>query len=68
VAKQAVACLREAHAGGGVGGERQIGSLGGTAFRAVKNAAKILLGSVGYFNILLKGISGIFVNNLPLSS
>ena len=32
VAKQAVACLREALAGGGVGGERQVGSLGGTAF------------------------------------
>ena len=31
--KQAVACLREALAGGGVGGERQVGSLGGTAFR-----------------------------------
>ena len=37
MAKQAVACLtsclREALAGGGVGGERQVGSLGGTAFR-----------------------------------
>ena len=31
--KQAVACLREALARGGVGGERQVGSLGGTAFR-----------------------------------
>ena len=31
--KQALACLREALAGGGVGDERQAGSLGGTAFR-----------------------------------
>ena len=31
--KQAVVCLREALAGGGVGDERQAGSLGGTAFR-----------------------------------
>ena len=31
--KQAVACHREALAGGGVGGERQVGSLGGTAVR-----------------------------------
>ena len=31
--KQVVACLREALAGGGVGGERQAGSRGGAAFR-----------------------------------
>ena len=37
--------------------------------RAVKNATKILLDSVvDYLTILLTGISGIFVNNLPLSS
>ena len=47
-----------------VGGELHVCSaLAVTA----KNATKILLGSVGYFTILLTGISGIFVNNLPLS-
>ena len=35
---------------------------------AVKNATEILLDSVDYFTILLTGISGIFVNNIPLSS
>ena len=34
---------------------------------AAKNATEILLDSVDYFTILLTGISGIFVNNLPLS-
>ena len=33
MAKQAVACLEEALAGAGVGGERQVSSLAGTAFR-----------------------------------
>ena len=36
-------------------------------FSPVKNATKILLDSVDYFTISLTGISGIFVNNLPLS-
>ena len=40
----------------------------GVAALPVKNATKILLDSVDYFTILLTGISGIFVNNLPLSS
>ena len=31
----------------------------------MKNATEILLGSVDYFTILLTGISGIFVNDLP---
>ena len=35
---------------------------------SVKDATKILLDPVDYFTILLTGISGIFVNNLPLSS
>ena len=32
-----------------------------------KNATEILLDSVDYFTVLLTGISGIFVNSLPLS-
>ena len=32
------------------------------------NAKEIMLGHGDYFTILLTGISGIFVNNLPLSS
>ena len=35
--------------------------------KAAKHATEILLDSVDYFTILLTGISGIFVNNLPLS-
>ena len=34
---------------------------------SAKNATKILLDSVDYTTVLLTGISGIFVNNLPLS-
>ena len=37
-------------------------------FLPVKEATKIMLDYGGYFTILLTGISGIFVNNLPLSS
>ena len=34
----------------------------------VMDAKEIVLGYGDYFTILLTGISGIFVNNLPLSS
>ena len=34
----------------------------------VMNAKEIMLDYEDYFTILLTGISGIFVNNLPLSS
>ena len=36
--------------------------------RAVMDAKEIMLDYGDYFTILLTGISGIFVNNLPLSS
>ena len=36
--------------------------------QAVMNAKEIVLDYGDYFTILLKRISGIFVNNLPLSS
>ena len=35
---------------------------------SVMNAKEIVLDYEDYFTILLTGISGIFVNNLPLSS
>ena len=63
VAKQAaVACLREALAGGGVGGERQVGSLGGTAFlggaAVCDDGGKLGESRGGRFRVLLPEAEG----------
>ena len=60
--KQAVACLREALAGGGVGGERQVSSLGGTAFRGgaavCDDSGRFGVSRVGRFHALHPEVEG----------
>ena len=60
--KQAVACLREALAGGGVGGKRQVGSLGGTAFRGgaavCDDGGRLGVSRVGRFHALHPEVEG----------
>ena len=60
--KQAVACHREALAGGGVGGERQVGFLGGTAVRGgaavCDDGGKLGVSRVGGFHALHPEVEG----------
>ena len=64
---------RDAGGGGGGGGHVSAESTASSApssaqTSAVMNAKEIMLDYENYFTILLAGISGIFVNNLPFSS
>ena len=62
--KQAVAFHREALAGGGVGGKRQVSSLGGTAVRGgaavCDDGAKLGVGRGGRFRALLPEAEGAY--------